>query len=114
VGSIGEVLVASAYGLDLFPSSHEGHDAQSKDGALVQIKATQVKFIGLSSEPNHLIVIQIQSDGSFLEIFNGPGNVAWNAAGKIQKNGQRPISLQRLRLLMRNIDERSRLPSLAS
>ena len=46
VGSIGEVLAANAYGLELFPSSFERHDAKSKGGKLVQIKSTQVKFIG--------------------------------------------------------------------
>ena len=113
VGSIGEVLVADAYGLHLLPSSFEGHDAKSNDGTLVQIKATQVKSIGISSKPDHLLVIQIQSDGSFREVFNGPGDMAWSASGQIQKNGQRPITVYRLTSLMRDIDESMRLPRLA-
>ncbi len=112
VGSIGEVLAVDAYGLELFPSSFERHDAKSKDGKLVQIKSTQVKSIGLSSKPDHLLVIQIQPDGSFLEIFNGPGEIAWSAAGKLQKNGQRPITTYRLRILMKDIEEGFRLPRL--
>ena len=114
VGSIGEVLVADAYGLDLLPSSFAGHDAKSKDGKLVQIKATQVKSIGISSKPEHLLVIQIQPDGSFREIFNGPGDIAWSASGKLLKNGQRPITIYRLNILMNDIDESMRLPKLAS
>ena len=58
-------------------------------------------------------MIQIQPDGSFLEIFNGPGDIAWSAAGKLQKNGQCPITIYRLRILMKGIDEGFRLPGLA-
>jgi hypothetical protein len=114
VGSIGEVLVASAYGLNLLPSSYEGHDARSDDGRLVQIKATQVRSVGLASEPDHLLVIQIHPDGSFAEIYNGPGSQAWSAAGKMQKNGQRPISLSRLTSLMENILQPERLNRLSN
>ena len=114
VGSIGEVLVAHAYNLELLPASHEGHDARAEYGTLVQIKATQVRMVGLSSEPEHLLVIQIQRDGSFKDIFNGPGKVAWNAAGRMQKNGQRPIGLSKLAQLMKDVPEESRLRRMAS
>ena len=42
VGSIGEVIVAEHYGLSLLPNSTKTHDAVSKEGKQVQIKATQV------------------------------------------------------------------------
>lgn len=104
VGSIGEVIVAEHYGLTLLPNSAKTHDAKTKDGRMVQIKATQVKGIAISSEPDHLIVIRLLSDGSWEEIYNGPGRAAWDNAGKMQKNGQRPISLSKLRNLMGSVD----------
>ena len=104
VGSIGEVIVAEHYGLDLLPNSTKTHDARTKDGKMVQIKATQVKGIAISSEPDYLIVIRLLSDGSWEEIYNGPGKAAWDNAGKMQKNGQRPISLSKLRNLMGPVD----------
>lgn len=104
VGSIGEVIVAEHYGLDLLPNSTKTHDARTKDGKMVQIKATQVKGIAISSEPDYLIVIRLLSDGSWEEIYNGPGRAAWDNAGKMQKNGQRPISLSKLRNLMGSVD----------
>ena len=109
VGSIGEVLVAATYDLELLPSSSEGHDALSSDGRKVQIKATQVKSVSMYSEPDYLLVIQIQPDGSFIEIYNGPGNIAWAAAGKLQKNGQRPVSLSKLTRLMESVKESERI-----
>ena len=109
VGSIGEVIVAEHYGLSLLPNSTKTHDAVSKEGKQVQIKATQVKGIAISSEPDYLIVIRLLSDGSWEEIYNGPGRAAWDNAGKMQKNGQRPISLSKLRNLMGSIDIKDKI-----
>lgn len=57
VGSIGEVLVAEAYGLTLMENSSPVHDAISPNGRKVQIKATQGNRISISSEPEYLIAI---------------------------------------------------------
>lgn len=96
VGSLGEVYAAKRYGLKLFEASHPVHDALSIDGRLVQIKATQGSKIALSEEPDYLIVLKIKQDGSFREVYNGPGYCVWNACGKMQKTGQRQISLSKL------------------
>ena len=100
IGSIGEVLVASKYHLELLDNSVKTHDAVTKDGKMVQIKATQTNRISISSEPDYLIVIQIDTAGSWMEIYNGPGKEPWEYAGKMQKNGQRAISLSKLKRLM--------------
>jgi hypothetical protein len=111
VGSIGEVLAAYRYALELLPSSAEGHDAKASDGRLVQVKATQNQSggVGLRSEPEHLVVLLVGRDGSHDEVYNGPGDRPWNHAGKMQKNGQRPISLKRLRALMESVESEKRL-----
>ena len=106
VGSIGEVIVVEHYGLDLLPNSTETHDAVSADGKYVQIKATQINRIVISSEPDYLIVVKLFSDGSWEEVYNGPGKSVWDNAGKMQKNGQRPISLSKLRCLMNSVDRK--------
>jgi len=109
VGSIGEVLAAHLYDLELLPASAERHDAKAPDGRLVQIKATQAKSVGLRSEPDHLIVLKLNQDGSTNEVYNGPGAPAWHQAGKMQKNGQRSIGLSRLRLIMQQVPACERL-----
>lgn len=109
VGSIGEVIVAESYGLELLPNSTETHDAEAKDGKLVQIKATQINRIAISSEPDFIIVIQLQSDGSWIEIYNGPGKYVWDNAGKMQKNGQRPISIHKLKSLMETVKDNDKI-----
>jgi hypothetical protein len=109
VGSIGEVLAANAYGLELLPASAEGHDARATNGTLVQIKATQVKSIALRSEPEHLLVLRILPDGRAEEVYNGPGALAWSNAGKMQKNGQRPIAISKLTKLMEGVPKDKQL-----
>ncbi|EKN3392658.1 hypothetical protein O1Y80_000808 [Yersinia enterocolitica] len=99
VGSIGETTAAKRYGLKLYQASVETHDAMSPCGRKVQIKATQAGRIGLRSQPEHLLVLHLSLNGIVSELFNGPGVLVWNAAGKMQKNGQRPISARKLRNL---------------
>lgn len=110
VGSIGEVLAAYHYGLELFTASTEGHDAQTKDGKLVQIKATQGRSVALRSKPEHLIVLQLQPNGEAIEVFNGPGELAWANVGKPQKNGQQQIAVSTLQRLMANVQFEEKLP----
>lgn len=110
IGSIGEALAASYYGLQLFEASAETHDAKAPDGRLVQIKATQIQRVALSSEPEWLLVLKIHPDGTFTEEYNGPGTLVLNHCGKMQKNGQRPISLALLRKLQAEVPVADRLP----
>jgi hypothetical protein len=62
VGSIGEVLAAHQYGLQLLPHSFRGHDARTTSGLLVEIKATQGNTVALRSEPQHLLVLQLSRE----------------------------------------------------
>lgn len=109
IGSIGEAIAASCYSLKLLKASEKTHDARASDGRLVQIKATQTNRIAISSEPEWLLVLKIQKDGTFSEEYNGPGNLAWSHCGKMQKNGQRPISLAALRDLQTQTPASARL-----
>ena len=109
VGSIGEVLAAHHYELDLYPGSEPKHDATTKGGRRVQIKATQGTGVALRSEPDTLLVIKLERDGTFDEVFNGPGRIAWEATGPEQKNGQSQISLSKLRRLMEAVPQSARI-----
>jgi hypothetical protein len=112
VGSIGEVLAATYYGLELLPPSTSTHDARARDGRLVQIKATQRHSVALRSEPEHLLVLKLLPNGQWEEAYNGPGELGWQNAGRMQKNGQRPISLSKLSEMMSQVAVEERLPRL--
>ena len=113
VGSIGEVLAAYYYGLELLPQSSKVHDAVSKDDRKikVQIKATQRNSVALRSKPEHLLVLRILKDGTAKEVYNGLGGLVWKNAGKMQTNGQRAITLSRLSKLF--VPESDRLKRVA-
>ena len=114
VGSIGEVIAAHRYGLELLRHSAQGHDARTASGLLVEIKATQGSSVALREQPNHLIVLHLSKLGEASEVYNGPGALVWSAAGAMQRNGQRPISVSRLRALMALVPEELRLPACES
>ena len=112
VGSIGEVLAAEKYGLQLLSMTSEKHDAETTDGRLVQIKTTQGTSVGLRSEPDYLLVLKLCPNGSIDEVYNGPGALAWGAAGKPQRNGQSAIRVTKLRTLMGNVSKADQIPRL--
>lgn len=99
VGSIGEVIAADALGLTLYPSSHPGDDAYDADGRGVQIKMTGAKSVSLYATCDRLVVLQVVSPEEAEVIYDGPGGPVWDAAGRVQKNGQRSISLTKLKRL---------------
>ena len=101
VGSIGEVVAAEALGLTLYPASnpeHDGHDGCRE----VQIKTigTRAKGVSMYATSDRSIVLQFLSATQIEIIFDGDGASVWDAAGKVSlKNGQRVISLKKLRML---------------
>lgn len=117
LGSIGEVYAAQAYNLELFNAAYKRHDAKTLDGTgrLVQIKITQnrtkKKVVGLSHEPEFLLVLLVNDDGTFEEIYNGPGNKVWELVeGKPRpSNGQYQISLSKLREIGGDVKQKDRI-----
>ena len=111
VGSIGEALAEYHYGLKLHAPSNKMHDGELGNRQ-VQIKATQGERIAISSCPEHLLVLKLSRDASFVEEYNGPGALVWRLVShkKIPKNGQYQVSLAALRRLMSEVPSNARLP----
>ena len=81
VGSIGEVLAAYYYGLELLPPSAKTHDAISEDGRNIQIKLTQISRVLITSEPDYLIVLFLdKKTGQVFEVYNGLGKEPWDTS----------------------------------
>ena len=118
IGSIGEVLVAEAYDLELEKNSTPVYDARTKTEPrkTVQIKATQIDRVSFSSKrendtvPDYVIVIKISHSGDWEPIYNAPGKLVYDNLGKAQKNGQSQISLAKLRRLMLGVTKENQLP----
>src|SRR3989344_120089 len=102
IGSIGEALAAYYYGLDLLTASTKGRDATCGN-KVVEIKATQGNIVGFRCAPQHLLVLKLDRNGTFTEIYNGNGARVWaTISGKpLPSNGQYQVSLTTLKKLMR-------------
>lgn len=110
LGSIGEVLAAYHYGLNLTSPSTKGCDADSVRVGRVEIKTTQRSSVAFRSQPPHLLVFQLDRSGQAHEVYNGPGELIWPFVGRLQKNGQRAIRLARLRELQEQVLPEQMLP----
>jgi len=100
VGSLGEIYAASSLNLNLENASNTGFDATDIHGQRVEIKTTTRSSISLSADgtlAERLVVVKLNPDDGQAAIFyDGPAAVAWELAGKPQKNGQRRLSLSKL------------------
>lgn len=96
VGSVGEVVAAYMFDLTLNPASTKAHDALSREGRKVEIKLTQGTSVSMRHKPEHLLVLSRPKGRNISVVYNGPGAEPWNASGKLQKNGQRSVTLKKL------------------
>lgn len=110
VGSLGEALAAYHYGLELQKPSMAGCDAL-KDGKKIEIKATQGVRVAFRCEPQHLLVLRLNKDGSFEEVYNGEGQRVWKLVAHKPKpsNGQYQLSLATLRRLAAGVPSHERI-----
>lgn len=111
VGSIGEALAMYYYGVELFTASFKSHDGKIGD-RFIQVKATQASCISIGSEPRYLLVLKLSRDGSFREIYNGPGDRVWALVRHkpLPKNAQYQVRLSTLRALMESVPIAERFP----
>ena len=92
------------------PPSTQGCDAHLGQKK-VEIKATQGTRVAFRCKPDHLIVLKINKDGSFDEIYNGDGDRVWALVGHkpMPSNGQLSISLSALRKLANQVSDSERI-----
>jgi hypothetical protein len=119
VGSAGEVLAAARFNLKLTDPSTKGIDAIAPDGRCVEIKATGgdrgVALRGREPLADHLLVFTISAEGQEAVIYNGPATLVWGAIAHkaMPDNGQRQISLARLRELQQTVLAEQMLPEVS-
>jgi len=81
VGDIGEILVENDYDLELYEGLEKHHDGISSDDRKVQIKTTMKNSLTFPVDhtPDFYIAIKVHEDGTYTEVFNGPGEIAQKA-----------------------------------
>ena len=110
VGDIGEVIVERDYDVILYEKMEKIHDGFSGNKK-VQIKSTFKDTLTFPDDenrvPEYYIGVKIFDDGTYEEIFNGPGINIWNLIKERKKtpNSLHSISLNTLR------NENKRIPN---
>lgn len=104
VGSIGEVMAAYYYGIELYRASAEIHDWEI-EGRKVQIKISQQDDIVINHEPDYLIVLYMKKNGSIYEVYNGPGKLPWDSASKKDSHNNRHMRVNKLMELDKAVAE---------
>ena len=110
VGSIGEVMAAYYYGIELYTASTEIHDGEV-DGKKVQIKISQQDNIVINHEPDYLIVLYLNKDGNIYEVYNGTGKLPWKSASKKDSHNNRHMRVNKLMELDKDVPEYNRIAS---
>ena len=104
VGSIGEVMAAYYYGIELYRASAEIHDGEI-EGRKVQIKISQQDDIVINHEPDYLIVLYMKKNGNIYEVYNGPGKLPWENASKKDSHNNRHMRVNKLMELDKDVVE---------
>ena len=114
VGDLGEVLVAEKYDLTLHEGLRKHHDAKASDERQVQIKATMQNALTFPADhvPDYYLGIKVHEDGTFDEIFNGPGSVVALVVRnrKPTKTNLHSISINALEILNKTVEAKDRIP----
>lgn len=100
LGDYGEFIAIEKYDLTKAPSGSGDYDAVNKDGKTVQVKANfSAKQIGFRGEADLLLVLAINSLGSFEEIYFGPFDNIRKIATYSTRDSKWMISVTKLRSL---------------
>lgn len=72
LGDYGEFVAIEAYGLNKASAGSDGYDARTSDGQTVQIKANHAATqIGFRGEADLLLVLKVEANGQWNEIYYG-------------------------------------------
>lgn len=111
VGSIGEIMAAYYYGIELYEASAPTHDGKTNDGKEVQVKITQQDRVVINEEPEYLIVLFLnRSTGEISEIYNGAGAMPWETAYIYQKHNTRYMMVSKLIEMDKSVSIEDRIP----
>lgn len=107
VGSIGEAFAKECYGIDLAIASNSFYDG-TVDSRYVQIKTVQqdrvaIRYASQECELSNLIllVLYLNKNGCFYEVFNGPIDVLLNNGCQVNSTGYINVTVNKLLYLQK-------------
>ena len=73
VGDIGEAIIQRDYDVNLYSGLAKDYDGETPCGKRVQIKATFKDHLTFKKVSDYYVGIKIFENGTYEEVFNGPG-----------------------------------------
>jgi hypothetical protein len=112
VGDIGEIVAAREFDIILDTRSRKTHDARTRDGRDVQIKATFKESLTLTSIPVLYLGLKLKPNGSHEIVFNGPGRLIAQAFAHRKGLGEKQLSFSvaALRRLSETVENHEQVP----
>ena len=102
LGDYGEYVAIEAYGLEKAPAGSDGFDAVTPDGLTVQIKANHAaNQIGFRGEADLLLVVKVEADGDWGEIYYGPFAEVKAVARYSARDNKHMVAISKLKALVR-------------
>ena len=92
VGDIGEIIAEHEYELVLYKSQTATHDGETPEGRKVQVKATFKHKLTMTAVPEYYLGLQLHQDGTYREVFNGPGTLIAEQFAKRKGIGTKQLS----------------------
>ena len=116
VGDIGEVIAELEYDLKLHEVSQPEYDAVTPEGRRVQIKATFKESLTFTTTPDYYLGFKLNPNGTFEEIYNGPGLPIFLKYSHRSGIGTKLLSFpnQVLRELSRSVSQQERIAKRAA
>jgi hypothetical protein len=112
VGDIGEIIAGLEYGVILDDVAQRDHDGHTVDGRRVQIKATFKKHLTFKTVPDYYLGFKLNKDGSYYEVYNGPGRIICDRYAHRKDIGVKLLSLpiSKLKTLSQTVEPIERIP----
>ena len=111
VGDIGESLAGLDYHVLLDTKSRKLHDGVTPDGRNVQIKATFQDHLTFTKTPELYLGLKLYPDGTYEEIFNGPGQLIYDRYAHRAHIGQKLLRfpIKELKAICQSVPPESRV-----
>jgi hypothetical protein len=101
LGDYGEYVAIEAYGLEKAPSGSDGFDAVTPEGQTVQIKANHAaNQIGFRGEADLLLVVKVEADGDWNEIYFGSFAEVKAIARYSARDNKHMVAISKLKALV--------------
>lgn len=98
LGDFGEYVCIKAYGLTKAPAGSDGFDAVNDEGQTIQIKANHSSStIGFRGSADLLLVIHVDTNGTFEEIYFGNFQLVKDAANYSARDNKHTITVAKLK-----------------